>query len=139
MAAATERKRNLQYMAITIAIAAFFFLMVLVGSFPVSRFTIKALSYFAFICLFEFIVLLIDSALHHATHGEPLKIWLVKIFLIALLVPLQHGLEHGLTRFLASRRLVKMRSRLSVRRWLTNMKKPVAGMENVIEQDTAVL
>ena len=139
IAAATERERNLQYMAITIAIAVLFFVMVVVGSFPVSRFTIKALSYFAFICLFEFIVLLVDSALHHATHGEPLKIWVVKIFLIALLVPFQHWMEHGLTYFLASRRLVKMRSRISVKRLWENMRKPAPDIENTIEEDTAVL
>jgi hypothetical protein len=44
-------------------------------------------------------------------HGEPLKIWLAKIALIALLVPIQHYLEHGVVRFLASQRLLRMRQR----------------------------
>jgi hypothetical protein len=107
--------------------------------------TIKMLSFFAFICLFEFIVLLIDSYLHKITHGEPLKIWLIKIFLIALLVPIQHFLEHGMVHFLASQRLLRMRQRLSLKRWITALKKPTPKVEVAktdkleIEEDTAVL
>jgi tetratricopeptide (TPR) repeat protein len=134
-----SRIRNLQYMGITAAIATFFIFMMLMGMFPISKVTIKMLSFFAFICLFEFIVLLIDSYLHKITHGEPLKIWLIKIFLIALLVPLQHFLEHGMVHFLASQRLLRMRQHLSLKRLFVAIKKPAPKDEVGIEEDTAVL
>lgn len=52
--------------------------------------------------------------LHRATHGEPLKIWIAKIFIIALLLPLHHFLEHKVVHFLESQKLLKMRQRFSV-------------------------
>lgn len=140
VAAAQEQvliKRNLQYMAITIAITVLFLIMIVIGMFPISKLTIKLLGYFAFISLFEFIVLLIDSWLHHIAHGEPLKIWLMKIVLIALLVPFQHYLEHGMIRFLESRRLHKVREKLSVKKW--RKKKDLAQTIDDIESDAAVL
>jgi hypothetical protein len=127
-AAQALRIRNLQYIGISIVIASIFMFMVLLGMFPLSSLTIKLLSFMAFICLFEFIVLLIDNWLHKIAHGEPLKIWLAKIGLIALLVPAQHYMEHAVVRFLASQRLLRMRQQLSVKRlWLkliTYIKKP---------------
>ncbi|MCW3075305.1 MAG: tetratricopeptide repeat protein [Flaviaesturariibacter sp.] len=132
------RTRNLQYMGISIAIVTVFTFMILLGMFPVSKLSIKMLGFFSFICLFEFIVLLIDSYLHKLTHGEPLKIWLVKIFLIALLVPIQHYMEHGMVKFLESQRLLKMRQQLSVKKLLLKWKKP-ALVEAGFEEDTAVL
>jgi predicted negative regulator of RcsB-dependent stress response len=135
-----RRVRNLQYIGITIAIAIIFLGMILIGMFPISRFTIRLLSFFAFICLFEFIIVLVDSYLHHATHGEPLKIWLAKILLIALLVPLQHFLEHKLVKFLESKRLLKMRQEFSFKKLWANIKKPTpTNTEAEFEKDTAVL
>jgi tetratricopeptide (TPR) repeat protein len=136
------RQTNLQYMAITIALALVFLCMLIVGMFPVSRLTIKMLGYFAFISLFEFIIVLVDGVIHRLTHGEPLKIWLIKIGVIALLVPFQHFLEHGMIKFLASRKLVEARNRFSIKKiWLSI--KPKAPKEEAvaedIEEDTAVL
>lgn len=132
-------RRNLQYMAITIVITLIFLLMIIVGMFPISRLTIKLLGYFAFISLFEFIVLLIDSFLHRIAHGEPLKIWLMKIVLIALLVPFQHYLEHGMIRFIESRRLHELRERIRIKKWWRRRKKTTADTIDEIESDTAVL
>jgi hypothetical protein len=97
-------KRNLQLMAITVLITVFFFLLVLMGMLRISKIAIKLLGYLGFISLFEFIVLLIDPFLKQITDDQPLKIWLLKILLIALLVPLQHNLEHRLILFLQSRK-----------------------------------
>jgi hypothetical protein len=136
----SRRVHNLQYIGITIAIAIVFLGMILIGMFPISRFTIRLLSFFAFICLFEFIIVLVDSYLHHATHGEPLKIWLAKIFLIALLVPLQHFLEHKLVKFLESKRLLKLRQEFSIKKIWANLTTPNPKRnETEFEEDTAVL
>jgi len=140
---AMVRKRNLQYMSITIAICLVFVGMLVLGMFPISRLTIKLLGYFFFISLFEFIVLLLDNnILHTITHGEPLKLWLIKIVLIGMLVPIQHFLEHGITKFLSSRQLLKARKKFSLKNLWTKKKtkshKKNADTEE-LENDTAVL
>ena len=132
-------RRNLQYMAITVAITVFFLFMIIIGMFRISRLTIKLLGYFAFISLFEFIVLLIDPFLHRIAHGEPLKIWLMKIVLIAILVPFQHYLEHGMIRFIESRRLHQLKEKITIRKWWQRKKPPTVDTIDEIESDTAVL
>lgn len=134
-----NNKRNMQYMAITIAIGIVFIILLIIGMFPVSKLTIKIMGYIFFISLFEFIVLLIDTFLHRITHGEPLKIWLIKIFLIALLVPCQHFLEHRLIKFLESRKLLEARTRFSLKKWFEKIKKPATVKEADFEEGTAVL
>jgi tetratricopeptide (TPR) repeat protein len=131
-------KRNLQYMAITIVITFLFIVMLVMGMFPLSKLTVKLCGYMVFISLFEFIVLLIDSWLHRIAHGEPLKIWLMKIILIALLVPLQHFLERRMIRFLESRRLHKLKEKISLKKW-RRRKKIDEDTIDEIENDTAVL
>lgn len=135
-----EKVRNLQYMGITIAIATVFILLLLFGMFPISKFTIRALSFFAFICLFEFIIVLIDGYLYHKFHGDTLSIWLTKIVIIAMLMPLHHLLEHAVVHFLESKKLQALRSRLSVKKlWASHKRQPVMHTENEMKEDTAVL
>ena len=138
-----KRNRDVQYMAISIAICVVFLSMLLIGMFPTSKLTIKMLGYFFFISLFEFIVLVIDNMfLNNATHGEPLKLWLIKIGLIAMLVPIQHYLEHNLIKFLQSRKLIEARNKFSLKplwKKIKKVKKPSPFPEEGIEGDTAVL
>ena len=96
----TERKHNLQVMAITLMLTGIFAFMLFLGMFAVSKTTIRMIGYFAFISLFEFIIVLLDHPIIAISHGEPLKIWGIKICLIAMLVPFQHFLEHRLISFL---------------------------------------
>ena len=103
---ALRKKHNVQYMGITVAIAVVFLLLILMGAFRVSETTIKIMGFFAFILLFEFIILIADTRIHHMTHGEPLPILGIKIVLIAMLLPLHHWLEHKVVSYLASRRLI---------------------------------
>ena len=103
---ALRERHNIQYLGITIAIAVVFLLLILMGTFRVSETTIKIMGFFAFILLFEFIILIADNKIHHWTHGEPLPILGIKIVLIAMLLPLHHWLEHKVVSYLASRRLI---------------------------------
>ncbi len=135
----TERrisKQNLQYVAITIAIFIVFLVVLILGAFPISKLTIRTLGYFFFISLFEFIVLVLDNEiLHYLTHGEPLKLWLIKIFLIGCIVPFQHWLEHKLIKYLESRKLLKVRTQFSIRKlW---RKKPPQDTPAVIINEEA--
>jgi tetratricopeptide (TPR) repeat protein len=91
---ALRKKHNLQYMGITAFIAGIFIILALLGKFKVRPNIIRGLGFLSFILLFEFIILLADKEIHHITHGDPLSILLIKIVLIAILMPLHHYLEH---------------------------------------------
>jgi len=133
--AAHERTRqyNLQITAIRIVVTLFFFFILFLGMFEVSKAVIRTLGYFAFISLFEFILLLLDHPVMKLTKGEPLRLWFVKIALIALLVPFQHYLEKGLVKFLQSRKLLEVRKRFSFAELLK--KKPVPKGESQVTED----
>ncbi|HEY0041413.1 MAG TPA: hypothetical protein VGB71_12150, partial [Flavisolibacter sp.] len=132
------RRRNLQYTGISMATAFLFIVLILFGMFPISKVTIRMLNFFSFICLFEFIILLIDNWLHDVTHGEPLKIWLAKIFVIAILLPLHHTLEHVAINFLSSQKLQQFRKKLSIKKIFHPSKKQVKQMEKALEETTLV-
>lgn len=133
-------KRNIQYMAITIVLIIVFFGMLLIGTFPVSKFTVRIMGYFFFISLFEFIVLLIDNLfLTHVVHNQPLKLWLIKIALIGLLAPFQHFLEKNLIGLLESRKLLEARGKISLKKWWSKIKKPLPAVDKGMEEDSAVL
>jgi hypothetical protein len=99
----TRTRNNLEYMGITAAIATVFILLVIFGVFKMSPSLIKAIGFFAFIFLFEFIVLLLDNQIHHLTEGEPWKVLGIKIIIIAFLLPLHHKLEERVTHYLTNK------------------------------------
>lgn len=123
-----SQRKSLQYAAISIATLALFTFLLLLGLFPGSALKwVRPLGFISFICLFEFIILLIDTELHHATHGAPLPIWLAKIAIIGILLPLHHWLEHKVVHYLASRKLAGMRSRIRPPAWWPGTKKKAGG------------
>ena len=97
-----RRRNNIQYLGITIGIAALFVMLVIFGMFKVSTNTIKLIGFFAFIMFFEFIFLIFKKNIYSLTHGEPLKDLAFMIALAALLVPLHHWLEHKVIKYLTS-------------------------------------
>jgi tetratricopeptide (TPR) repeat protein len=105
---ATRTRHNIQYMGITVAIACVFILLTMFGIFRVSSTTIRILGFFAFIFLFEFIILLADHQIHHLTHGEPWMIMAIKIVLISILLPLHHFLEEKVIHYLTSRKMLEL-------------------------------
>jgi tetratricopeptide (TPR) repeat protein len=104
---ATNRRHNIQYMAITVGIATVFLILILMGLFKVSAGTIRIIGFLAFIFFFEFVILLADVQIHHWTHGEPWKVLLIKIVLIAMLLPLHHWLEEKVIHHLTNKDLLK--------------------------------
>ncbi len=104
---ATRQRHNIQYMGITVLIASVFIVLVMMGAFSVSKTTIRVLGFFAFIFLFEFIILLADHQIHDFTHGEPWKVLAIKIVLISLLLPLHHFLEEKVIHLLTERKLLE--------------------------------
>jgi hypothetical protein len=115
--AATRIRNNLEYLGITAAIVTVFIILVLFGVFKISPAVIRALGFFAFIFLFEFIVLLLDEQIHEFTHGEPWKILGVKIVIISLLLPLHHWMEEKMHHYLTHKvPKIKTRSVASLRK-----------------------
>jgi tetratricopeptide (TPR) repeat protein len=96
------RKNNIQYLAITIGIAALFVLLVVLGMFKLPVNAIRAIGFFAFLMFFEFIFLVFKKNIYSLTHGEPWKDLAFMIALAALLVPLHHWLEHKVIHYLTS-------------------------------------
>lgn len=97
-----RRKNNIQYMAITFGIVILFVMLVILGMFRISAGLIKAIGFFVFLMLFEFIFLVFKKNIHSVTHGEPWKDLVFMIALAALLVPLHHWLEHKVLHYLTS-------------------------------------
>lgn len=97
-----RRKNNIQYMAIIFGIVILFITLAVLGMFKVSAGLIKAISFFVFLMLFEFIFLVFKKNIYSFTKGEPWKDLAFMIALAALLVPLHHWLEHKVLRYLTS-------------------------------------
>lgn len=136
-AEAIRIKYNLQYMFITIIVAAVFVLMLMIGAFKVSTFTIRVMGFFSLIFFFEFIILILDKWIHDITHGEPWKSWLIKIGIISILLPVHHFLEHKLIRYLLSRHLIKVRNNLSMARIFK--KKPLPPLKKEEDETSSIV
>lgn len=102
----TERRHNLQYMGIIIAIFTAFIILIMMGSFKVPKVIIRSMGFFSFIFFFEFIILLADHKIMEITHHEPWKMLGIKIVIISFMLPFHHWLEHKVTHFLIEHQLV---------------------------------
>ena len=89
-------------MAIIIGIVFLFVSLAVLGMFKVSAGLIKAIGFFVFLMLFEFIFLVFKKNIYSITNGEPWKDLAFMIALAALLVPLHHWLEHKVLHYLTS-------------------------------------
>lgn len=128
------KRRDIQYMAISLATVLLFVVLLFTGMFPVSKLALKMLNFMAFICLFELAILLIDNWLHHAAHGEPLKIWLAKIVIIGILLPFHHYVEHLGLHFLESKRLMRFRERFSLKKLFRPSRQTMEKLEKKLEE-----
>ncbi len=97
-------RHNLQYMLMVVLIAIVFIIMLVMVRFKVPVWVIRSMGFFAFIFLFEYIILRTDHWIVKVTHGEPWKILGIKIILIAILMPLHHWSEKVAIHFLLLRR-----------------------------------
>ena len=104
----TQRRHNLQYTAIIIITISLFIVLMMLGSLKVPTWTIKTLGFFSFILFFEFIILIADHKIYAITANEPWKILLIKIGLIAFLLPFHHWIEKKVTHYLIEHKLIKI-------------------------------
>lgn len=105
---AIEKKRifNLQYAIIIVAIMSLFMLLILASSLTVPEWLIEMLGFFSILFLFEFITILMDHQIHHITHGEPLRIFLIKIVILTILFPLHHLIETRITNYMKRNKMI---------------------------------
>ncbi|MEI7662175.1 MAG: hypothetical protein WCK34_08255 [Bacteroidota bacterium] len=119
----TLRRHYLQYTAITIGILSAFVLLIMLGSLKVPEWIIRMLGFFSFIFLFEFIILIADHKIHEITEGEPWKVLLIKIFLIAILLPLHHEIEKLVIGYLLNHKLLNFQQFSLVRKFREKVRK----------------
>lgn len=115
----THRRHNIQYTAITISIISMFTLLLMLGSLKVPSWIIRMLGFFSFILLFEFIIMIADHKIYEITSNEPWKILLIKIGLIAFLLPFHHWIEKKVIHYLIEHKLLKI-PEFSIKRILRN-------------------
>jgi hypothetical protein len=113
----TTRRHYLQYSAMLIGIIGVFIVLLMLGSLSVPEWIIKMLGFFSFIFLFEFIILIADHKIHDITAGEPWKILLIKIFLIAILLPMHHWIEKRVISYLIASKVIDF-SKVSVKKMI---------------------
>ncbi len=99
-----ERKHNLQYAAIAIALITFLILFfTLSRSIVVKTKFIEFFGVLGLLAVFEFINLFIHPYLSHATNDSPVLMLLILIGIGALLVPLHHRLEKWITKVMVEK------------------------------------
>jgi len=90
-----QRKHNLQYAAIAIAIITFVVIFLLLSrNAKVSPRLIEFLGVVGLLILFEFINLLLHPFIGEYTHHSPLLMLIIMVFIAGLLVPMHHKIEH---------------------------------------------
>ncbi len=93
-----QRKHNLQYAAIALALVTFVILFFLFShSIIANQKLIRFLGVIALLIVFEFLNLLLHPWLGAVTHHSPILMLLAMVCVAALLIPLHHKLEHWIT------------------------------------------
>ena len=93
-----DRKHNLQYAAIAVAIFTFVILFFLFSrSVVVGDKFIRFFGILGLLAVFEFINLFIHPHLAHFTNDSPVLMLVILMCIAALLIPLHHKLEHWIT------------------------------------------
>jgi hypothetical protein len=99
-----ERRQNLQYAAIVIALITFIIVFFLLSrSIIVKTKFIEFFGVLGLLAVFEFINLFIHPYLSHATNDSPVLMLVVLIAIGALLIPLHHKLEKWLTKIMVEK------------------------------------
>ncbi|HUS03894.1 MAG TPA: tetratricopeptide repeat protein, partial [Chitinophagaceae bacterium] len=101
---AEERKNNLQYAAIIVALITFIIVFFLLSrSIIVKTKFIEFFGVLGLLAVFEFINLFIHPYLAHATNDSPVLMLAVLIAIGALLIPLHHKLEKWITKIMVEK------------------------------------
>jgi hypothetical protein len=114
-------KFNAQYFAIGIGLILLFVVFVIISSLTVPNWLIEMLGFFSILFIFEFIILILDHKIHDWAHGEPIKIFLVKIAILSFLFPLHHLIEKVVTSYLVKHQLIKKPEHGMIKKFLIKL------------------
>ena len=98
---------NMQYSLIAILIFSLFIGLAMMGLYKVSQRTVRALGFFSFLLLFEYITLLSKKWVTIYTGGTPWQDFLFMIVLALVMLPLHHWLEHQVIDYLSTKKMIK--------------------------------
>lgn len=116
-----ERHRNIQFASIGIGLMSFIILSLLLSrSIIVKSGLVRFLGVVTLLLVFEFINLLLHPFISDVTHHSPILMFLIMVFIAAMLVPAHHKLEHWITN-----QLVEKNKRIR----LVAAKKTIATLE----------
>ncbi|MBL4625582.1 MAG: tetratricopeptide repeat protein [Flavobacteriales bacterium] len=101
-----ERRDNLQYSIIFLAILLVFGLILSLGSIKLSPAVAEGLIFFAFLILFEFLLVLADPYVDRWTGGEPMYKLLLNAILAGLIFPLHAFFERMFKKRLVKKQLL---------------------------------
>ncbi|HUQ65194.1 MAG TPA: hypothetical protein VM101_03520 [Flavitalea sp.] len=117
-----ERKRNLQYAAIALALLVFIILFLLLShSIIANQKLIRFLGIMALLLIFEFLNLLLHPYVGTLTHHSPVLMLAIMVGIGALLIPIHHKLEK-----IIINRLVEKNKKIR----LAAAKKTISKLEN---------
>lgn len=102
-----QRKHNLQYAGIAIAIISFIVVFLLVSRSSIANpRVIEFLGVVGLLILFEFVNLLLHPVIGHYTHESPLLMLFFMVCIAALLVPLHHKIEKWMKQKLVKQKVM---------------------------------
>lgn len=110
-----SKRENFQVLLIILTIIISISLLVIISKFKISHVVLKTFSYLTFVLFFEFIIFLLDGYIHHWAHGQPILIMIVKVILIAILLPIHHATDFRVIQYLTRKNLVKEKSNASLK------------------------
>ncbi len=102
----SQQKHNLQLFITILSIFLALIILVFLSNSALPKWVIKAFGFLTFIFLFEFIIYIADTFIHHLTHGDLLPLMAFKIVLISFLLPLHHWIEDKIVHYLISHKFL---------------------------------
>jgi tetratricopeptide (TPR) repeat protein len=98
-----DRKNTLQYSGMFITLLCIALIVVMLGFIKVSAPMARSITFFTFLLVFEFMLLLIDPYVDRFSGGEPVYKLILNALLACLIFPLNAALENGLKKRLTKK------------------------------------
>ena len=98
---------NLQLFITVLLIAFALIILVLVSNTKLPKWVIKFYGFLTFVFLFEFIIYIADTYIHKKVHGNFPWLMVLKIVLVAFILPLHHWTEEKIVHFLLEHKFLR--------------------------------
>jgi len=105
-----KSQQNAKFFFIAALIAFSIVLFAIISSFRIPEWVVEMQGFFVVLFLFEFIILILDYFLHNQLHGDPLKTFGAKVFVISFLYPLHHLIEKKSIEYMKANNMINTSS-----------------------------